>query len=140
MSQNVKNFKIILCCKLTGDEPDIGGPCPISHYCPSGTDFPLACPAGTYNNITGQANCTECLTGYYCPENTTTYEDFPCPVGNYCPPGTKASDEFKCPRGTYRDQPNGQSESDCLPCTGGNYCGTEGLSAVSGQCNAGRLI
>lgn len=33
----------------------------------------------------------------------------------------------------------GQSVSDCLPCTAGSYCGTQGLSAVSGQCSAGMM-
>ena len=54
--------------------PDIGGPCPKAHYCPSGTSYPLGCEAGTYNNQTGEASCTTCVEGYYCPENTTTYE------------------------------------------------------------------
>ena len=78
-----------MCKYLPGDEPDVGGPCPVSHYCPAGTGYPLACPAGTYNNITGQAVCTPCEAGYFCNENTTTYEDFPCQVGYYCPNGTE---------------------------------------------------
>ena len=39
------------------------------------------CPAGSYNNLTGQTNCFDCPPGYYCPGNTTTYEAFPCPAG-----------------------------------------------------------
>jgi hypothetical protein len=58
---------------IPGDEPVIGGPCPVSHYCPVGTSTPYACPAGTYNNITGQYECTPCPAGYFCNENTTTY-------------------------------------------------------------------
>lgn len=126
----------LFCC-VAGDEPLIGGPCPVSHYCPEGTSTPLACPAGTYNNITGQWNCTTCQAGYFCNENTTTYEDFPCPVGHYCPDGTEYHDQYPCPAGTFRDSQQGQSVSDCTQCTGGSYCGTQGLSAPTAQCDAG---
>lgn len=73
-----------------------GGPCPVSHFCPEGTSFPLACLAGTYNNLTRQAACFPCAAGYYCPENTTSYSANPCPAGFYCPrgemgPGDKTS-------------------------------------------------
>jgi hypothetical protein len=122
---------------IPGDEPDIGGPCPVSHYCPVGTSTPYACPAGTYNNITGQYECTPCPAGYFCNENTTTYEDFPCPVGHYCPNGTKYHDEFPCPNGTFRASQQGHSDSDCTQCTGGSYCRTEGLKAPTALCDAG---
>ena len=134
--EEVRNFNNASC--LIGDEPDIGGPCPVSRYCPEGTSFPLGCPSGTYNNLTGQWNCTECPAGFYCNENTTSYETFPCPTGYYCPNGTRHANEYPCPKGTYRDTMMGQSVSDCLPCTAGSYCGTQGLSAVSGQCSAGK--
>nr|XP_038023627.1 signal peptide, CUB and EGF-like domain-containing protein 1 [Anas platyrhynchos] len=73
-----------------------GGPCPVSHFCPEGSSFPLACLAGTYNNLTRQAACFPCAAGYYCPENTTSYSENPCPAGFYCPrgemsPGDKVS-------------------------------------------------
>ena len=58
----------------TGDDATVGGPCPVSHYCPTGTSYPLMCPAGTYNNRTGQSVCVTCPASYYCPENTTTFE------------------------------------------------------------------
>lgn len=57
-----------------GSDPAMGGPCPVSHYCPQGTSNPIACPAGTYNNVTQQSQCAICPEGFYCPENTTTYE------------------------------------------------------------------
>jgi len=66
---------------------DKGGPCPVSHFCPEGTGFPLPCLAGTYNNLTRQAACFPCAAGYYCPENTTSYSMNPCPAGFYCPKG-----------------------------------------------------
>lgn len=64
-----------------------GGPCPQGHFCPRGTSVPQPCPAGSYNNLTGQASCFPCPAGYYCPEAITTYSGHPCPSGFYCPRG-----------------------------------------------------
>lgn len=36
----------------------LSGPCPFGHYCPEGTQFPVACPAGTLNNATGESDLT----------------------------------------------------------------------------------
>ena len=69
----------IFCYK--GAEPSIGGPCPIGHYCPEGTSYPLECPAGTYNNVTGRSVCFDCPESYFCPENITDFEPYPCPNG-----------------------------------------------------------
>ena len=121
------------------EELGVGGPCPEAHYCPLGTSYPLGCPSGTYNNQTGRSNCTECPAGYFCPENTTTYEIFPCPVGHYCPPGTKYSMEYPCPRGYYRNLTSGMMNSDCFPCPGGLYCGGEGLEMPTGKCDQGEV-
>ncbi|CAM4612397.1 unnamed protein product [Lepidochelys kempii] len=114
-----------------------GGPCPVSHFCPEGTSYPLPCPAGTYNNLTRQAACSPCAAGYYCPENTTSYHTYPCPPGFYCPKATRFATEFPCPRGYYNPDPMTQSLDSCLPCPPGHYCGKENLTAVSGKCDAG---
>ncbi|XP_038634721.1 multiple epidermal growth factor-like domains protein 6 [Scyliorhinus canicula] len=119
------------------DSDDTGGLCPVSHYCSSGTVQPMGCPAGTYNNLSGQARCFPCALGYFCPENTTTYSDFPCPAGFYCPNGTKHATEFPCPRGYYNPEPMTQSVDSCLPCPPGHYCEKEKLTGVSGKCKAG---
>ncbi|MDR1476847.1 MAG: hypothetical protein LBI17_01820 [Rickettsiales bacterium] len=38
-------------------------PCPPGYYCPAGSPNPLACPAGRYNNQTGQTECkSDCAT------------------------------------------------------------------------------
>lgn len=124
---------------FSGDSPNIGGPCPTNHYCEEGTSSPLPCPAGTYNNLTGQSVCFPCPEGYFCPENITTYENFPCPVGHYCKSGTRNNDQYPCPRGTFRNDTKGRSESDCMECTGGMYCGGEGLDAVTGSCAEGEF-
>lgn len=36
----------------------LSGPCPLGHYCPEGTHFPVACPVGTLNNVTGECDFT----------------------------------------------------------------------------------
>ncbi|XP_040546472.1 zonadhesin-like isoform X6 [Gallus gallus] len=116
---------------------ETGGPCPVSHFCPEGASFPLACLAGTYNNLTRQAACFPCAAGYYCPENTTSYSVNPCPAGFYCPKGTRFATEFPCPRGYFNPDPMTQSLDSCLPCPPGHYCGKENLTAPSGKCDAG---
>ncbi|KAM8989348.1 uncharacterized protein PRD47_016773 [Ara ararauna] len=114
-----------------------GGHCPVSHFCPEGSSFPLPCLAGTYNNLTRQAACFPCAAGYYCPENTTSYSANPCPAGFYCPKGTRFATEFPCPRGYYNPDPMTQSLDSCLPCPPGHYCGKENLTSASGMCDAG---
>ncbi|POI30094.1 hypothetical protein CIB84_006155 [Bambusicola thoracicus] len=119
---------------------ETGGPCPVSHFCPEGASFPLACLAGTYNNLTRQAACFPCAAGYYCPENTTSYSVNPCPAGFYCPKGTRFATEFPCPRGYFNPDPMTQSLDSCLPCPPGHYCGKENLTAPSGKCDAGLSV
>ena len=131
---------IYVCFPATGDRLDIGGPCPVGHFCPSGTSFPLGCPVGTYNNRTGQSNCTHCPAGYFCPGNITSYEGYLCPLGHYCPEGTRYYNEFPCPKGHYRNLTLGRSVSDCFACPGGYYCGGEGLPVPTDKCDAGRCI
>lgn len=125
---------------ISGDNPTIGGPCPIGQYCPEGTSYPLNCPSGSYNNHTGQFNCTVCPSGYYCPDASITYEIHPCPVGVYCPEGTKYFNQHPCPRGYYRNLTHGSGLEDCFPCPGGYYCGGEGLHAPTGICSPGKFI
>lgn len=72
---------------LSSGHSEQGGPCPRGHFCPRGTSLPRPCPAGFYNNLTGQASCFPCPAGYYCPETVTTYSGHPCPAGFYCPRG-----------------------------------------------------
>lgn len=72
---------------LSAGHSEHGGPCPRGHFCPSGTSHPQPCPAGSYNNLTGQASCFPCPAGYSCPENISTYSERPCPAGFSCPRG-----------------------------------------------------
>ncbi|XP_070551430.1 uncharacterized protein [Ptychodera flava] len=119
-----------------GDDSS-GGPCPIGHYCPLGTSVPFGCNAGTYNDLEQQAECFSCEAGYYCPANSTTYVPYKCPPGHYCPNGTEYATQYPCPRGYYRGNERGQSMDDCTPCDPGYYCGWEGNTTYTDQCDAG---
>ena len=84
-------------------EDATSGPCPIGHFCPSGTAYPLGCVAGTYSPNTGLSVCLDCIEGYYCLENATEYNTNPCITGHYCPTGTGVPDSNPCVVGTYND-------------------------------------
>ncbi len=135
LKPNMLHLHIML--MFIGDD-STGGPCPVAHYCPEGTSNPVACPAGSYANVTGLSNCTLCPAAYYCPSNIVTYEVFPCPEGHVCPDGTEYADQFPCPKGYYRNETQGQSLNDCSPCPAAMYCGREGLTHPSGFCDPGR--
>ncbi|OXB81274.1 UNVERIFIED_CONTAM: hypothetical protein H355_014318 [Colinus virginianus] len=117
---------------------ETGGPCPVSHFCPEGASFPLACLAGTYNNLTRQAACFPCAAGYYCPENTTSYSMNPCPAGFYCPkglpvPSGECTAGFYCKGGAVLPNPTDDVTGNICPA--GTYC-TAG-SAEPKLCPAG---
>ena len=59
--------------------------------------------------------------------------------GYYCPAKTKYATEYPCPRGTFNNQTHRVSVDDCMPCSGGSYCETEGLSEPTGLCNPGKI-
>ena len=122
---------------LTGE---FGGPCPVGHYCPSGTGYPVPCPAGTYNPNThgsSEGNCQPCSAGYfcaqpglaaptgtcwggwYCPEGQAVPNPaaYVCPIGFYCPIGSVQP--LNCPAGLYSDTPN---QFKCRLCPSGYFC------------------
>ncbi|XP_077985306.1 uncharacterized protein LOC144439946 [Glandiceps talaboti] len=119
--------------------------CSPGHYCESGSVEETSCPAGEYQNEWGKATCKVCTAGYYC-DATLQNDTFcshgvqnpqPCPTGHYCPSGTQYAIQYGCPNGTYSDLTHLTAASDCTPCSGGYYCGQEGLSAPTGECTAG---
>ncbi len=110
-----------------------GDICPAGSHCPAGSAFPVACSNGTYTNYTGAALCDICPERYYCVHGDRAE---PCLIGFYCPEGTGA-DLQPCPPGTYNPTTGLKNESECVECDGGSYCLTPGLSAVSGDCQAG---
>lgn len=119
-----------------------GNTCPQGHYCLSTTaqPYPIPCPLGTYNSLTGKALLADCLTctsdqlcderglinakaapkvcptGYFCP---LVGGPFKCPVGAKCPLEEVRTIYIPCPTGQY--QPNIMSTS-CLNCPAGKFC------------------
>ena len=73
-----------------------------------------------------------CITG------AESFHVTACPEGHYCPAMTERADEFPCPKGTFYNSTGARNVSDCLPCTLGSYCETEGLSQPTGLCDAGK--
>ena len=117
---------------VTGDK------CPVGHYCPTGTTVPLPCAAGAFSNVTGLSTCHQCPAGYYCLLGADNYVGTPCDPGYYCPAGTTSATQYPCPAGTFYNLTMATSVSDCLPCPGGEFCATPGLSAPTGKCSPGK--
>lgn len=64
-------------CKGSDTSPTPpSGLCSLGYYCPDGLRE-VACPAGTYGNITGApseaAGCPPCPAGFFCPAGTRGY-------------------------------------------------------------------
>lgn len=53
----------------------------------------------------------------------------------YCVPG-RITPQL-CPQGTFLPTTNADELDDCIPCTPGQYCASDGLPDVSGSCAAG---
>ncbi|XP_031412728.1 zonadhesin-like isoform X3 [Meleagris gallopavo] len=118
----------------------LSGPCPLGHYCPEGTPFPVACPVGTLNNSTGGTSPESCVPcypgsfcasvglssptgpcteGFYCPANFSSFSPtaFLCPKGHFCQLG--AARPTPCPAGEYQPA---RGSASCIPCQRGFYC------------------
>ncbi|CUE73353.1 membrane-associated protein, putative [Bodo saltans] len=116
--------------------------CPRGYYCVAGAKLPVRCPAGTYQDITGQSSCKLCPGGYFCnPKNLCPGTNYTtptiCPIGYYCPNGTKSGTQFACPSGTYSANTGLVLASQCTSCPGGKYCPTAGMTAPGPDCSAG---
>jgi len=61
------------------------------------------------------------FTGYYCPQGTANYTDYPCPTGHYCPASTQNWNQYPCSVGTFNNVTMRTSSADCLSCTGMKY-------------------
>ncbi|KAL7831753.1 hypothetical protein AOLI_G00293010 [Acnodon oligacanthus] len=115
--------------------------CPAGFFCPSGTEKPITCAAGTFSSVMGNSereNCEPCPAGYYC-QGDGVVEPATCPQGFYCPQGTVMGTEFPCPPGTVQPHAGTSSEEDCLPCPSGMFCALPGLSEPTGRCQDGYL-
>ena len=127
--------------------------CWAGFYCVEGSTTPQACPAGTYNDVTGATDesfCLPCDEGYYCPlAGNLSSSRQPCPANFYCPAGTAEPYENGCPVGhycdgldaapipcpasTFQDLPQ---QSSCKQCPAGYACGN--ATVVPVPCSAGR--
>lgn len=121
-----------------------GSFCPRGHYCPQGSAVPIACPIGTFSNLTHGtklSDCLKCTSGRYCDEPGLEIPYKPCEsgfyciggassptpkdgiAGNVCPPGyfcpTGASAPYECSEGTYA---NSSGLSSCPEYPSGYYC------------------
>ena len=133
-----------------------GDVCPVGHYCPEESPFPMPCAAGYYQPLTQRTALSDCIlctpgkyctnpgssnyvddcdAGYYCtggaitasPTDGTTGNI--CPEGSYCPLGSPM--HMFCPNGTYT---NHTGASACYDCPAGYYC-SERVDAL--PCPAG---
>ncbi|KAJ1432528.1 hypothetical protein B484DRAFT_327254, partial [Ochromonadaceae sp. CCMP2298] len=98
--------------------------CPVGYYCPAGTSYPIACPAGRYSALTGQdelADCDYTAAGYYSTAAASEATG-QCQPGYYCPLGSTGPAQVPCPNRTYLSTYGGASEDDCSLCAAGGYC------------------
>ncbi|KAF0717142.1 hypothetical protein As57867_002460, partial [Aphanomyces stellatus] len=98
--------------------------CPQGYYCPMATPAPVYCPAGTYNNVTGQdsvANCIPTPAGYYSLA-ASIVPTGPCAAGYYCPPMSTTNTQVACPARYFLNGTQGRSQDDCAVCPAGSYC------------------
>lgn len=99
--------------------------------------MPLPCEPGYYCPNLGMSKANmityPCPAKKYCTTGMET-DGTACVAGQYCPVGSTAP--LRCPAGTFLEVA-GEAPGDCKTCTAGSYCGTAGLSAVSGDCDPG---
>ena len=118
--------------------------CPPGHFCPSTSDIPAPCPAGSYSDAAGvkaTANdCSPCPQGFYCWQGQVAADENACPNRFFCDEGTGdpyeiENDELKficpighscldgiklsCPAGEYNPK---KGQSLCQECPAGYYC------------------
>lgn len=84
----------------------VGNTCEKGGYCPQTTKYPLPCPPGQYQELSGMqsnAACKDCLCGFYCdgsadlartdikdaltyliPKLPSPYMSGPCDAGYFC--------------------------------------------------------
>ena len=126
------------------------GPCNKGYYKNTSTNKCVPCPAGQYQNSTGQTSCKPCTKGHYCPnEGMSTpitclagkYQDAegqteckPCNTGYYCP-ADGATTRTSCLAGNYT--PNSGNRKICTNCNNGYYCPAN-TAYKKTSCNVGQ--
>jgi hypothetical protein len=100
--------------------------CPLGHYCPSGSRYPIPCPRGKVRDTVGGQTLSDCVdlttvgryadvTGSY----TSIVADNICSPGYKCPAGATSKFAEPCPPGQYQDQPG---QATCNLCPPGSFC------------------
>ena len=84
------------------------------YYCPTGSDAPRPCAAGTFTNLTKTITCTTCPEAYYCPLNTSY--PIECPAGYWCPVGSEEPHANPCAAGKFNNLTARSAVSACLNC------------------------
>ncbi|XP_063692807.1 zonadhesin-like [Bolinopsis microptera] len=109
--------------------------CKPGHFCEPGSTNMTSCPPGHFQQDYSKEECLPCDATNYCPgRGTSTYTI--CPEGYYCPEQTGPYQEYPCPAGTYSNTRGLQNEDECLSCPEGFYC-EEGTSEPTMKCSAG---
>ena len=90
--------------------------CEVGHYCPEGTDNPIACKPGTFNpdrSSTDSTACIPCSQGYFCPNFGMSIldETFVCQKG------------YHCHSGSVHPRPYNDTSNE--PCPPGFFCPNE---------------
>lgn len=117
-------------------EATCSGPCTAGYYCA----YTYSWSSWPWFQSGSPALKDFCVNGHntgaeYCPTGSTSATQNDCPTGNYCLQGTVIP--TPCPIGTYSSTSRNDEISDCIDCTGGEYCYSRGLSAPQAQCKAG---
>ncbi|XP_026190433.1 cell death abnormality protein 1-like [Cyclospora cayetanensis] len=137
MEQCIKCPAGYLCANAAADFDT--QPCPVGHFCITGTSEKRPCPAGTAglaSNLSNSSLCLACPSGHYCPTEAIASGDQvqECSKGKYCNPGTKGEDEqVICPVGYYCPK----TSSTPIPCKGGKLCTMAGLESPDEDCSEG---
>jgi hypothetical protein len=141
LSKSIHVFFLFLSCFFSSGYYCTAGsytptqyPSPPGFYSLSGAWQGTPCPAGTYNQQTGQSVCPQCPAGFLCT-NVSTISYTHCPPGAYCLAGSATS--TPCPAGTYSTAYNLVNVSQCLACPVTRACTNIGLTTVSQNCAAG---
>ena len=104
--------------------------CPEGYKCPQGSEGPVLCDPGQYQNKRAQSDCKTCPPGFYCDPGVsgpvTNYTSFPCPKGHYCLEGTRSMYEYKCPPGFFNNETGLQNVNECTECLPRFYCPSYG--------------
>lgn len=111
--------------------------CPKGYYCPKGSSTPTGCGAGTYQDEVGQAQCKDCLEGFFCDSEQETLDGQECLAGYYCPAKTPSKKAFPCKIGQYNPFTHAYKAEQCIYCDPGQACEGTGNTGTTGPCNAG---